>query len=100
MPHAETHTVILPHAVAYNAKGAENAIKIVARALAVDNAAQGLYDMAKNLGIPHIKSSFVTLLPCFFSSLIPLLLLPFCLIPAFPSPSHLLRLLPSLIHPC
>jgi maleylacetate reductase len=52
MPHAETHTIILPHALAYNARGAQNAIKIVARALGVDNAAQGLYDMAKDLGIP------------------------------------------------
>jgi len=52
MPHAETHTVILPHAVAYNAKGAQNAIAVVSRALGTDNAAQGLFDMAKNLGTP------------------------------------------------
>jgi alcohol dehydrogenase class IV len=53
MPHAETHTVILPHAVAYNAKGAQNAIAVVSRALGTDNAAQGLFDMAKNLGAPY-----------------------------------------------
>jgi len=52
MPHAETHTVILPHAVAYNAKGAQNAIKVVSRALGTDNAPQALFDMAKNLGSP------------------------------------------------
>jgi len=53
MPHAETHTVILPHAVAYNAPGAPEAIATVARALGVKNAAQGLYDMAKDLGAPY-----------------------------------------------
>jgi alcohol dehydrogenase class IV len=53
MPHAETHTVILPHAVVYNEPGARNAIATVARALGVKNAAQGLYDLAKNLGAPY-----------------------------------------------
>jgi alcohol dehydrogenase class IV len=53
MPHAETHTVILPHAVEYNAPGAAKAIETVARALGVKNAAQGLFDMAKNLGAPY-----------------------------------------------
>ena len=52
MAHAETHTVILPHAVVYNAPGARKAIETVARALGVENAAQGLFDMAKNLGAP------------------------------------------------
>jgi len=53
MPHAETHTVILPHAVAYNEVGAKDAIATVARALGVTNAAQGLYDLAKRLGAPY-----------------------------------------------
>jgi maleylacetate reductase len=53
MPHAETHTVILPHAVAYNEPGAKEAIAKVARALGVSNAAQGLFDLAKNLGAPY-----------------------------------------------
>jgi len=53
MPHAETHTVILPHAVAYNEPGAKEAIAKVARALGTDNAAQGLYDLAKSLGAPY-----------------------------------------------
>ena len=52
MPHAETHTVILPHAVAYNAPHAPEAISKVAKALGVSNAAQGLFDLAKNLGAP------------------------------------------------
>lgn len=52
MPHSETHTVILPHAVAYNERGAKDAIATVAKALGVQNAAQGLYDLSKNLGAP------------------------------------------------
>jgi len=52
MPHAETHTVILPHAVAYNAPFAEAAVARVAAALGVANAAQGLFDLAKDNGAP------------------------------------------------
>lgn len=52
MPHAETHTVILPHAVAYNAPFATEAVARVAAALGVDNAAQGLFDLAKTNGAP------------------------------------------------
>lgn len=46
LPHAETHTVILPHAVAYNAAASPAAIDRVARALAADHAAQALFDLA------------------------------------------------------
>jgi maleylacetate reductase len=52
LPHAETHTVILPHAVAYNAAGAPAAIARVARALGTDNAAQALFDLAATNGGP------------------------------------------------
>lgn len=52
MPHAETHTVILPHAVAYNAPYAKEAIARVAKAMGVENAAQGLFDLAKDHGAP------------------------------------------------
>ncbi|BGP06687.1 Maleylacetate reductase [Rhodotorula toruloides] len=53
MPHAETHTVILPHAVAYNAPFAADAVSSVAKALGVANASQGLYDLAKENGAPY-----------------------------------------------
>lgn len=53
MPHAETHTVILPHAVAYNAPFAQDAVARVAKAMGVDNAAQGLFDLAKDNGAPY-----------------------------------------------
>ena len=52
LPHAETHTVILPHATAYNAPGSEAAMLRIARALGASSAAQGLYDLAKKLGAP------------------------------------------------
>ena len=50
--HSETHTVILPHAIAYNAKAAPEAMMRIARALGTNNAAQGLYDLAKSLHAP------------------------------------------------
>jgi maleylacetate reductase len=52
LPHAETHTVILPHASAYNATGSEEAMKRISRALGSTSAAQGLYDLARKLGAP------------------------------------------------
>ncbi|HXZ01127.1 MAG TPA: maleylacetate reductase [Stellaceae bacterium] len=52
LPHAEVHTVILPHAAAYNRDAAPTAMRIVAKALGADDAAQGLYDLAKTLGAP------------------------------------------------
>ncbi len=52
LPHAETHTVVLPHAAQYNAAAAPEAMGRVARALGVKDAARGLYDLAKSLGAP------------------------------------------------
>jgi alcohol dehydrogenase class IV len=52
LPHAETHTVVLPHAAAYNAPAAPEAMARVARALGVADAPTGLYDLAKGLGAP------------------------------------------------
>jgi alcohol dehydrogenase class IV len=52
LPHAETHTVVLPHAVAYNAAAAPEAIARIAAALELpaDDAAAGLYDLAGAVG--------------------------------------------------
>ena len=50
MPHAETHTAILPHAVAYNATYASDALARVARALDCVEPAAALYSLAKGLG--------------------------------------------------
>jgi maleylacetate reductase len=52
LPHAETHTVILPHAAAYNAKAVPAAMARVARALGASEAATGLFDLAASLGAP------------------------------------------------
>jgi maleylacetate reductase len=52
LPHAETHTVILPHAMAYNYAAARAAMRAAERALNVPQAAQGIYDLMKGLGAP------------------------------------------------
>lgn len=52
LPHAETHTVVLPHAAAYNASAAPEAMARAARALGAPNAPQGLYDLAQRIGAP------------------------------------------------
>ena len=51
LPHAETHAVILPHAVAYNASAEPQAMAEIARALGADDAAGGLFELAGQLGI-------------------------------------------------
>ena len=50
LPHAEMHTAILPHAVAYNASAAPDAMHKVARAVGASSAALGLYDLAIAVG--------------------------------------------------
>jgi maleylacetate reductase len=52
LPHAETHTIILPHAVAYNAPAAPQAMRSIARALNASSAAKGLFDLIVRLGAP------------------------------------------------
>lgn len=51
-PHAETHTVLLPHSVAYNAGARPQATHRIAEALGVNDAANGLFELAGNLGAP------------------------------------------------
>jgi alcohol dehydrogenase class IV len=52
LPHAETHTIVLPHAIAYNAAYAPRAMQRIAAALKAPNAAQGLFDLARDNGAP------------------------------------------------
>ena len=52
LPHAETHTVVLPHVTAFNADAAPDAMRSIACALSVDVAAQGIFDLARRLGAP------------------------------------------------
>ncbi len=58
LPHAEVHTVVLPHALAYNADAAPGAMTRVARALGVQDAGQPLaaacavQDLSRRHGAP------------------------------------------------
>ncbi|WP_367848780.1 maleylacetate reductase [Rhodoferax sp. WC2427] len=52
LPHAETHTIVLPHALAYNAEAAPDAMRRIARALGVPSAPEGVFDLTKQLGAP------------------------------------------------
>jgi alcohol dehydrogenase class IV len=52
LPHAETHAIVLPHAVAYNAPATPEAMAKIASALGAKDAATGLYELAKSLKIP------------------------------------------------
>jgi alcohol dehydrogenase class IV len=52
LPHAETHTIVLPHVLAYNRDAAPEAMKRIARALRADDAAQGAFDLAHDHGAP------------------------------------------------
>ncbi|BCZ85407.1 maleylacetate reductase (plasmid) [Paraburkholderia terrae] len=45
LPHAETHTIVLPHVLAYNREAAPDAMKRIARALCADDAAQAVFDL-------------------------------------------------------
>lgn len=52
LPHAETHTVVLPHALAYNAPSIAPAMDILRRATGSQTPAAALFDLAKNGGAP------------------------------------------------
>ncbi|MGY2227735.1 MULTISPECIES: maleylacetate reductase [Pseudomonas] len=52
LPHAEVHSVILPHALAYNAEAAPEAMEIIARAIGTESAPAGIYDLASKNGAP------------------------------------------------
>jgi maleylacetate reductase len=55
LPHAEMHTVVLPHAVAFNEPAMPEVMDRVVRALGEKgerSAAAGLYDLAERIGAP------------------------------------------------
>jgi maleylacetate reductase len=52
LPHAEVHTVILPHATAFNRDAAKEAMRLIALGLNTSDAAGGLYDLAVQIGAP------------------------------------------------
>jgi len=52
LPHAPTHAVVLPYAIAYNAAAAPEAMRRIAGALGSSDAAGGLHTLARSLGAP------------------------------------------------
>jgi len=52
LPHAECHTIVLPHAMAYNAPAVPDAMARIARAIGAQDAAAGLHDLARDNGAP------------------------------------------------
>lgn len=52
LPHADVHTVVLPHAIAYNAPAIPEALARMGRALGTDTPAAALYDLAHDVGAP------------------------------------------------
>jgi maleylacetate reductase len=54
LPHAQTHTVVLPHALAYNQPAAPEAVAALSRALGgTDEPARELWELAGRLGAPR-----------------------------------------------
>jgi alcohol dehydrogenase class IV len=53
LPHADTHTVVLPYALAYNAPAVPGALTVLGRALDADDPARALWDLAGRLGAPR-----------------------------------------------
>lgn len=53
LPHAETHTVVLPYALAYNAPAIPEALTVLKRALGTDDPPHALWDLAGRLGAPR-----------------------------------------------
>ena len=56
LPHAETHAVVLPHALRYNAGAAPEAMRRIARAIGGNEGAAdgpaGVWELEKRLGVP------------------------------------------------
>ncbi|GAA2849716.1 maleylacetate reductase and hydroxyquinol 1,2-dioxygenase domain-containing protein [Pseudonocardia halophobica] len=52
LPHAPTHTVVLPHAMAYNAAAAPEAMRRVAEALGAADAPTAVFDLIVDAGGP------------------------------------------------
>ena len=53
LPHAETHAVVLPHVLAFNAPAVPEALAALGRALGVTDPARELYELGGRLGVPR-----------------------------------------------
>jgi maleylacetate reductase len=52
LPHAETHTIVLAHALAYNEASVPRAMQRIGQALGRPNAGQAVFDLARDNGAP------------------------------------------------
>jgi alcohol dehydrogenase class IV len=57
LPHAETHAVVLPHALAYNAAQVPQAMAALRRALGREDPPRALFDLAARLGAPTSRAA-------------------------------------------
>jgi maleylacetate reductase len=53
LPHAETHAVVLPHVLAFNAPAVPEALAALRRALDVPDPVRELHELGERLGIPR-----------------------------------------------
>jgi alcohol dehydrogenase class IV len=51
LPHAQTHTIVLPHALAYNETAAPEAMRKIAAALGAERAPAAVFDLARDHGV-------------------------------------------------
>lgn len=58
LPHAETHAVILPHAIAFNARAASRELEPVVRIFGGPEPGIALYDFARRVGAPLALREF------------------------------------------
>ena len=52
LPHAETHSIVLPHAMRYNHDAASEAMTRISRAIHASDAPTGIFELEKQLGLP------------------------------------------------
>ena len=55
--HADTHAILLPHSIAYNAPAAANEARNLATLLGANDVGIGLYDFARHIGAPQQLSA-------------------------------------------
>lgn len=53
LPHAETHAVVLPHAITFNSPACPDAMDVIALAIGATDAGLGLSALARRLGAPR-----------------------------------------------
>ena len=53
LPHAQTHAIVLPYVLAFNAPGAPDAVRRIGHALGSEDPAAALQELATGLGLPR-----------------------------------------------